>query len=95
LILHVFKEKLTFCQSALLKKSYAYENDYVTTSWTAMNNRLETVTEMIDIETFIQRAHQILDKIKPNPTSPAKAREEAVNLIIQFEEYLKFKGLEC
>lgn len=49
----------------------------------------------IDAESFIMRAHQILEETKRNPTSLIKAKEEARRLLMQFEESLKSKGLEC
>jgi hypothetical protein len=46
----------------------------------AMSTHLENELEKIDIETFVGRTHQILEKIKHNPTSLDKAQEEARNL---------------
>jgi len=59
-----------------------------------MSYRLDKMIETIDVETFIQRTHEIMDKIKCNPTYVVKAQEEAHILLAQFEEYLKSKGLE-
>jgi hypothetical protein len=61
----------------------------------AMKARLDNSLEKIDVETFIRCTHQILEKTKRNPASLVKAQEEARHLLMQFEEFLKSKGLEC
>ncbi len=69
-------------------------HNYLMRSQTAMSYHLDKMIEIIDVEMFIQDTHEILDKIKRNPTYAAKAQEEAHILLAQFEEYLKSKGLE-
>jgi hypothetical protein len=63
-------------------------------SWIAMKTHLENLLEKIDVETFIRRTHQILEEVKRNPTSLAKAQVEVRTLLMQFEGFLKSKGLE-
>jgi hypothetical protein len=58
-----------------------------------MNTSLHRLLEAIDVDTFIERADEIIGKAKRHPAGINAAREEADILLTQFEEYLKSKGL--
>lgn len=80
----------------LLKKTYAGRREHLPTRCRVEGSgRLQKVSEIDIIETFIQRTRRILEKIERNPISVAEAQEEAGSLLRQFDEYLKSEGLEC
>ncbi len=47
----------------------------------------------VDVDSFLMRADQIIADAKSNPRGLGKVREEARNLMAQFEEFLKSRGL--
>jgi hypothetical protein len=51
------------------------------------------VTSMVDVDAFIERATEIADQVKRNPSLHTEARQDARILLEQFEEYLEAKGL--
>jgi len=51
------------------------------------------VVSMVDVNTFIERATEIADRVKRNPNLSTEARQDARVLLEQFEEYLEAKGL--
>ncbi len=51
------------------------------------------VASMVDVDTFIERATEISDRIKRNPSLYTEAKQDARVLMEQFEVYLEAKGL--
>lgn len=52
------------------------------------------VASMVDVDTFIEQATKIADRVKKNPDLSVEARQEACALLEQFEEYLDAEGLK-
>jgi hypothetical protein len=52
------------------------------------------VASMVDVDTFIEQATKIANRVKKNPNLCIEARQEARVLLEQFEEYLEAKGLK-
>lgn len=49
---------------------------------------------MVNVDTFIEQATKIADRVKRNPNLSAKAKREARVLLGQLEEYLEARGLK-
>jgi hypothetical protein len=52
------------------------------------------VASMVDVDTFIEQATKIADRVRENPDLLVETRQEARALLEQFEEYLDAKGLK-
>jgi len=50
---------------------------------------------MVNIDTFIEQATKIADKVKKNPNLSVKAKQEARVLLEQLDEYLEARGLKA
>ena len=48
---------------------------------------------MSNVDTFIEQAERIVEKVRKTPTLTLKAQKEGRLLLRQFEKYLKGKGL--
>jgi hypothetical protein len=53
------------------------------------------VASMVDVDTFIEQATRIAEKVKTNPNLSTEAKREARILLEQLEEFLEAKGLEA
>ena len=49
---------------------------------------------MVNVDTFIEQATRIADKVKRNPDLSTEAKQEAQVLLEQLEEFLEAKGLK-
>ena len=50
---------------------------------------------MVSIDTFIEQATKIADKVKRNPNLLVKVKRDARVLLGQLEEYLEARGLKA
>ena len=50
---------------------------------------------MVNVDTFIEQATKIADKVKRNPNLSVKAKRDARVLLGQLEEYLEARGLNA
>ena len=50
-------------------------------------------TSTVNVDTFIEQATKIADKVKRNPNLSVKAKREALVLLGRLEEYLEARGL--
>ena len=60
-----------------------------------MSSCLEDAVEIVDVDTFIKQAREILANSESKQTSTVNTRKKAQTLLLRFEEYLTAKGLKC
>jgi hypothetical protein len=60
-----------------------------------MQSSVEKVVRAVDVDTFIARAKEIVDKFENNPAFVLEAQMESRLLLRQLEMHLEAKGLKC